>query len=143
MKGFLLFCFMIAALWDGATTVLGTAVILQAQEPIQYGFCVAAAFVVLGLGFGTKTFFSKRGVVYGFFKIGWVFAMFFDVLTSFMGNTRYVILKQPFNVITNEGFFETVNRISSQQLLVVTVMTLLVSGSPIAYSYIAGDSDIK
>ena len=143
MKGFLLFCFMIAALWDGATTVLGTAVILQAQEPIQYGFCVAAAFVVLGLGFGTKTFFSKSGVVYGFFKVGWVFAMFFDVLTSFMGNARYVILKQPFNVISNEGFLETVNRISSQQLLVVTVMTLLVSGSPIAYSYIAGDRDIK
>jgi hypothetical protein len=143
MKGFLLFCFLIAALWDGATTVLGTAVILQAQEPLQYGFCVAAAFVVLGLGFGTRTFLSKSGTVYTFFKIGWVFALLFDIFTSFMGNSRYIVLKQAFNTTTTEGLFSTIQQMSFQQFLVVAVMTLLVSGSPVAYSYIVADDDIK
>lgn len=142
MKGFLLFCFMIAALWDGATTVLGTAVILQAQEPIQYGFCVASAVVVLGFGFGTRTFFSKSSIVYAFFKVGWCLAIVFDVYTSFMGNARYVALKQPFTVTTSEGFWSTVSQLTMQQFLVVAVMTILVSGSPVGYSYLVGE-DIK
>lgn len=142
MKGFLLFCFMIAALWDGATTVLGTAVILQAQEPIQYGFCVASAVVILAFGFGTRTFFSRSGAVFAFFKVGWCLAFVFDLYTSFMGNARYVALKQSFAVTTSEGFWSTVSQLTMQQFLVVAVMTILVSGSPIGYSYLIGE-DIK
>jgi hypothetical protein len=142
MKGFLLFCFMIAALWDGVTTVLGTAVILQAQEPIQYGFCVASAVVILAFGFGTRTFFSKATPVYAFFKMGWLLAICFDAYTSFMGNARYVALKQSFAVTTTEGFLDTVSQLSMTQFLVVAVMTILVSGSPVGYSYLVGE-DIK
>ena len=142
MKGFLLFCFLVAALWDGVTTVLGTAVILQALEPIQYGFCVASAIVILGFGFGTRTFFGKRGTVYLFFQLGWVLAIIFDAYTSFMGNARYVVLKQPFTVTISEGFFLTVSQMSMQQFLVVAVMTILVSGSPVGFSYLVGE-DIK
>ena len=142
MKGFILFCFMIAALWDGVTTVLETAVILQAEEPIQYGFCVASAVVILGFGFGTRTFFSKSGTVYTCFRLGWCLAIIFDVYTSFMGNARYVVLKQSFNVTTTEGFWRTVSQMTMQQFLVVAVMTLLVSGSPVGYSYLVGE-DIK
>jgi hypothetical protein len=142
MKGFLLFCFMIAALWDGATTVLGTAVILQAREPMQYGFCVASAVVVLAFGFGTRTFFSKSTAVYAFFKIGWCLALAFDVYTSFMGNARYVALKQSFAVTSSEGFFDTVSQLTMTQFLVVGVMTILISGSPVGYSYLIGE-DIK
>ena len=143
MKGFLLFCFLIAALWDGATTVLGTAVILRAQEPIQYGFCVASAIVVLGLGFGSRTFLSKTGCVYLIFKIGWGVALLFDIFTSFMGNARYIVLKQSFNTTTAEGVVATIQQMDNSQFLVVVVMTLLVSGSPAAYSFIDGEEDMK
>ena len=110
MRAFPLLCFMIAALWDGFTTVLGTSVILQAQEPVQYGFCVASAVVILGFGVATRTFFSNTGIVYAFFKLGWCLAIIFDIYTSFMGNASYVVLRQSFADITSEGFWSTVSR---------------------------------
>jgi hypothetical protein len=142
MKDFILFCFLIAALWDGFTTVLGTAVILQAREPIQLGFCVASAVVILAFGFGTRTFFDNSSAAYTFFKLGWCLAIIFDTYTSFMGNARYVVLHQQFSVTTSEGFLSTFSQMTMQQFLVVGVMTILVSGSPVGFSYLVGE-DIK
>ena len=59
-----------------------------------------------------------------------------------MGNARYVALKQSFTVTTTEGFWSTVSQLTMQQFLVVALMTILVSGSPIGYSYLVSE-DIK
>ena len=136
MKVFLLGCFLLAGLWDGLTTVLGTAVILKAQDYLQFGFCFAAAVVVCGFTFGTRTFFSMVSPFSFFLKLGWGLALGYDCYTSFMGNARYVVLGQKINVITDEGLFDTISQMTLQQFLVVAVMTILISGAPIGYSFL-------
>ena len=139
MKAFLLLCFLIAGMWDGLTTVLGTAVIVKAQAYLQYGFCLAGAIVVTGFTFGTQFIFSKNDLPHRFFRFGWFMAVAFDVYTSFMGNARYVVLGQPIKTLSDEGFMQTVAQMTMQQFLIVAALTILVSGSPIGFSYLIAD----
>ncbi|SRR5258708_8443853 len=130
MRGIMIMCFGVGAIWDGITTMLGIATILNARTELDYGLCFVGGLVILGFSLSTKTIFSENNLAFIAMRFLWAAAILFDVYTAFTGNTQYVILKtQTFNM----ALLQT---LEMRQMLVLLVMTLLVSGSPIFISFL-------
>ena len=128
---FMIFCFVVASIWDGITTAFGVASIVGANDPLGYAMCAAAGLVVLGFSVGTKTIWTRSEVVFVFMRILWVAAVAFDFYTSFIGNAKYIILRN----VTEAGKGLT-DQLTQEQLWIVLFLTALVSGAPIFVSYL-------
>lgn len=141
MKGFMILCFGVGALWDGLTTALGLAVIIQADDELGYAMCFVGGIIVLGFGIGTKLIFESGGFVYLIMKVLWLIAIIFDFYTAFIGNAQYIILKVRLLDISRAtaSLANVTHSINSAQFVVLIVLTVLVSASPILISYLQGD----
>ena len=131
---FMILCFVICSIWDGITTALGVAVIIGANDPLGYAMCAAAGLIVLGFCIGTRTVWSRSGPVFMAMRILWVGAVGFDFYTSFIGNTKYIILRNTLQVGKS-----LVEQLTAEQFFVVLFLTALVSGSPIFLGYLTND----
>ena len=123
----------IAGLWDGFTTFYGITDIMDVSHVMQLRNSdmtkiVASAFfalVITGFLFGTKTIWenSKNHSIDPILKLLWFIAFFYDVYTSFYGNQEFIFH----------------GHINEEQMMLLVGMTILVSGSPIIYSYLIND----
>jgi len=129
MRQLMLFCFGVGALWDGITTMLGIATILHAQNELDLALCFVGGLVIMGFSLGTHTIFSEDGFVFFAMRFLWGAAILFDIYTAFTGNAQYIVLKaQDLSAVTMQ-------HLEPRQLIVVLVLTIMVSGSPIFISY--------
>lgn len=120
----------IAGLWDGFTTFYGISEImgvsdvmkLRSREITQIIASAFFALVITGFLFGTKTIWeiSKNHSVGQLLKLLWFVAFFYDVYTSFYGNKEFILS----------------GRVNDEQMTMLIGMTILVSASPIMYSYL-------
>jgi hypothetical protein len=123
----------IAGLWDGFTTFYGLSEIMGVSDVLGMNSrdmtkLVASAFfalIVTGFLFGTKTIWesSKHNSIAPILKLLWFIAFFYDVYTSFYGNQEFIFR----------------GNINDEQMMMLIGMTVLVSGSPIIYSYLIDD----
>ena len=117
----LLIALVITGLWDGFTTFYGTQLILG-DSNIQLVASAAFAVIITGFLFGTKTVWSD--IDSAFFaivlRLMWVTAFGYDIYTSYIGN-RDIILS---------------GADSTEKIAILVGMTVLVSGSPIVFSYL-------
>ena len=132
MKGPIALIFLLGTLWDAATTVFGTATIITGQEnPDLFNLdepelisAVVFALIVTGILAGASTVFVRfRQSSFFLFGIGLViflFALFYDVYTSYIGNVAMVIKDQP----------------TGDQLLLTIALTLFSSASPLILSFL-------
>lgn len=111
----------LTGLWDGFTTFYGISEIMgtKNEEIIASAFF---ALVIAGFLFGTKTIWetSKSHAIAPMLKLLWFIAFFYDVYTSFYGNREFILH----------------GHVNDEQMIMLIGMTILVSGSPIIYSYL-------
>jgi hypothetical protein len=137
----MIFAFFIAALWDGITTVLGVATVIEAQGVTGYALAGVGGLVVFAFGIGTKTIFSEGGFIYIVLRILWILSLLFDLYTSFLGNARYLIMQENIreSIGTRMGIDTISNSLDGTQLISVLVLTILVSSSPMVISFLYED----
>jgi len=129
----ILFITGFAGLWDGFTTFYGLTEImgvsdvmeLKSREITKIIASACFALVITGFLFGTKTIWetSKNNAIAPILKLLWFIAFFYDVYTSFYGNQEFIFS----------------GRSNDEQMMMLIGMTILVSGSPIIYSYLIDD----
>src|SRR5258706_7668009 len=129
MRSLMLLCFGIGAIWDGITTMLGIATVLAAKSELDYALCFVGGLLILGFSLGTTTIFNERGVAYMLMRVLWGMAILFDVYTAFMGNAQYIVVK-------SSGGSPLLQGLEFRQIVVLMVMTILVSSSPVFISYL-------
>ena len=110
-------------IWDAFTTITGTAKILGGSG---IAFFLSILFAVMITSMLVKTipiiYNPKEDLLHIVAKIMWGLAVLYDVFTSFMGN---------------RGLIETSNSDFGFAQAVVTIgMTIFVTSSPIAISYL-------
>jgi len=120
----------LAGLWDGFTTFYGISEIMgvsdisrfNSREITQIIASAVFAMVIAGFLFGTKIIFevSKNNTIAPLLKLLWFVAFAYDLYTSFYGNQQFIFA----------------GRINDEQMGMLIAMTILVSGSPIIYSYL-------
>ena len=126
-----LYCFGLAALWDGTTTAFGIAGIIGADGFWSYVFCLVGGVVILGFGISTREIFANSAMPYPVLKALWWTAFSFDVATSWYGNVAYIVLhKRP------DGLLDALTSLTLPQLLLALGLTVLVSSAPVMLSYI-------
>lgn len=120
----------LAGLWDGFTTFYGLSEImgvsdvmgLRSREMTKIIASACFALVITGFLFATKTIWeiSKNNAIAPMLKLLWFIAFFYDVYTSFYGNQAFIFS----------------GNINDEQMMMLVGMTVLVSASPIVYSYL-------
>ena len=120
----------IAGLWDGFTTFYGISEImgvsdvmkLRSREITQIVASAFFALVITGFLFGTKTIWeiSKTHSIGHILKLLWFVAFTYDIYTSFYGNKEFILS----------------GHVNDEQMTMLIGMTILVSASPILYSYL-------
>ncbi len=132
MRNFLLVIFGPLALYDGFTTVLGTATILGDTNA---SILLSILFSLIILAFMLGTYFiwdgsvidsvveerEAEGCLLFFIRILWLAAFFYDIYTSYSGNKVLVV---------------GANEATGAQEAILLGLTLLVSASPILVSYL-------
>jgi len=111
----------LTGLWDGFTTFYGVSQIMGTTKEATIASAFFA-FIIAGFLFGTKTIWDIAGnnLLSIILKLLWFIALSYDIYTSFYGNKTFIL--------NGQG--------SEEQMIILIGMTLLVSGSPIIYSYI-------
>lgn len=132
LRAFMVLCFGIGALWDGATTALGVAAIIHANDLFGYLMCIVGA--VLGFLVGTKLIFSKGQMPFPLLRLLWIVAFAYDIYTAFIGNVQYIILRKQL-----DGVVAAAHELTTGQLGLAIGLTVLVSASPIMISYLWAD----
>ncbi len=131
MRNLLLLIFGLVALFDGFTTVLGTAAILGETTP---GILISILFSLIILAFmiGTYPIWNAsvidtwvenketEGCLLFFIRFLWIAAFLYDIFTSYSGNKFLVVGEET---------------ASASQEAILVGLTLLVSASPIFVSY--------
>jgi hypothetical protein len=111
----------LTGLWDGFTTFYGISGIMGTKG---VGIIASAFFalVIAGFLFGTKTIWdnSRNNPIAPILKFLWFVAFLYDIYTSFYGNKEFIL----------NGY------VNDEQMIMLIGMTILVSGSPIIYSYL-------
>ncbi len=131
IKNIMLACFGISTLWDGITTALGIAAIIDAKDIFGYALCFVGGVVILGFGIGTQVIFVKNDIPHKIMRGLWVLAVAFDAYTSFMGNAQYIVLRKQL-----AGLFDVVGSLTLGQIIITVGLTILVTASPIMISYL-------
>jgi hypothetical protein len=134
-------CFGTGALWDAITTFLGIIDIIGISYG-NYGVALVGAFLVFGINLNTekiwKPFWDALGFLRGYRKkdatedlvvplgLGtiWALCIIFDFITSFQGNFKLLPDEKKGNAIA---------------LLVIIIITLLTTISPMMLSYYIGE----
>lgn len=132
---FMIFCFVLASVWDGITTGFGVAAIVGANDPLGYAMCAVAGVVVLGFSVGTKVIWTRREFVFVFMRLFWLGSVAFDFYTSYIGNARYVILRNKLEVGHTLS-----SQLTGEQIFITLFITALVSGAPILISFLTDDT---
>ena len=119
-----------AGLWDGFTTFYGLSEIMGVSDvmelkSIEMTKIIASAcfaLVITGFLFATKTIWeiSKHNAIAPILRFLWFIAFSYDVYTSFYGNQAFIFS----------------GNINDEQIIMLVGMTVLVSASPIVYSYL-------
>lgn len=107
-----------ASLWDGFTTVYGSIATLG-NDPTQVVVSILLAALIISLLLNTSQIFNIKKlftrVLSGIF---WVTAVCYDLYTSWIGNSTFVIKDEK----------------DTAQLIILFGLTMLVTGSPILLS---------
>jgi len=112
--------FGISSLWDGFTTVFGTISIFNNDGLPQIVASLLLAAIILGLLYNSSNIYNYDDDIIGVsLKLLWILAFLYDLTTSYMGNSSFLI--------TN------VNP-SQIQKFVLLGLTFFVSSSPILLS---------
>jgi len=131
MRNVLLIIFTPIALYDGFTTVLGTAAILG-QTSVGILLSILFSLIILAFMLGTFPIWSSRtlssnaqnkdaeGCLLSFIRFIWVAAFIYDIYTSYSGNKALVAGE---------------NSTSISQEIILVGLTLFISAAPIFVSY--------
>jgi len=131
MRYFLIIILGLVALYDGFTTVLGTAIILGESTA---GISVSILFSLIILAFMISTYpiwdtkiiadwverREAEGCLLYFIRFIWIAAFIYDLYTSYSGNKALIIGNEKAN--------------AGQEAILIG-LTLMVSASPIFLSY--------
>ena len=120
----------LAGLWDGFTTFYGVSEImgvsdvmeLRSRDMTKIIASACFALVITGFLFATKTIWeiSNNNAIAPMLKLLWFIAFFYDLYTSFYGNQAFIFS----------------GNINDEQMMMLIGITILVSASPIVYSYL-------
>lgn len=122
---FLIFIFGIIALYDGFTTFIGTADIMDDSIIISVVFAV----IILAIVGSTAFIWSDNAIEEEFLRIFlrflWFVAIIYDLFTSYVGNLEVLM----------DG------DVSGGQTFILLGLTLLVSSAPVIFSYFLREID--
>jgi hypothetical protein len=121
MSILLISCF-VTGLWDGFTTFYGTSQIMG-SDPLQLIASVIFAVIITGFLFGTKIIWESSSSNFLSFLLRslWLVALGYDLYTSYLGNKNFILS----------------GNVNDDQMIILIGMTILVSGSPIIFSYLS------
>ena len=121
MASFLMVVFALISLYDGFTTIIGTANIMNDQMIISVVFAIAILSLVGSTAFiWSKSVLTEDLFLGTFLKFLWFIAMGYDIYTSYQGNLNVLI----------GGY------VNDEQLVILIGLTILVSASPVIFSYL-------
>ena len=126
MRSILMILFGAGALWDVTTTIYGTWNILNGNNFFALIASIAFGLVILALLASTLWIWKKEGVFGLGFKIFWCISIIYDLATSWNGNLSLLF----------QG------RVNGVQYLLLIGLTLFMSLSPIAWTYVQSQSEL-
>lgn len=120
--------FLLGGLWDAFTTFWGSYQILG-NSYVQFATSIGFALTIAGFMFGTRAVWAYKEHEFFalFLKFLWLVAFAYDLYTAFLGCSQFVLPRYA----------------TTEQLALLLGVTILSSGSPIAFSYLAADPPSK
>lgn len=115
-------------LWDAFTTFYGSYILLSIanENPIKpILLSILFMSVILGFLLATPSIWGeKRGFIIDWLlRFFWIIAFLYDLYTSYHGNQNFIFS----------------NTIASSQQIMLIGITILISSTPIVFSYLYGD----
>src|SRR5262245_8715206 len=120
MRGALVILLIIGTAWDAFTTVYGTIQVLGASGPTFMASLLCGVLVSAALLSTQRILHWKDDVAGGFLRIFWFVSICYDLYTSWIGNKRFIIGAD----------------LDAEKTVVLLMLTLIISGSPIVFSLI-------
>lgn len=118
----ILFLLVVAAagLWDGFTTIYGTTQVLGTGF-LQILVSLLFSGLVLGFLLNTRRILGpQEGIIALFTRFFWLLALFYDLYTSWIGNSNLIVPE----------------RTTTAETIILVGLTLLVSGSTILFPFL-------
>lgn len=121
MNILLLIIVALAGLWDGFTTIYGTTKVLG-TGPIQIAVSLLFSALVLSFLLSTRRILggSEGGFMGLFARFFWLLALFYDLYTSWIGNSDLILP----------------HRSTVAETVILLGLTFLVSGSTILFPFL-------
>lgn len=118
MTKVLLAVLVAASLWDGFTTIYGTLEILGTGAVAVIASLLFGALILSFLLNTQKVFSWESDFAGGLLRLFWFIAIAYDLYTAWTGNQAFIVGN------TNE----------QRQMIVLTGLTLMISGAPVILS---------
>ena len=134
MKKFLIAMCYIATLFNGIGTTLGICVAAQVKTMPGYAFNTVGALMILALVLSTSDVWRRRDSFHRNLRIFWFLALAVNLIAVFLAGLNHVILQNPLSVATDFDW-NKVKASSLIQLLTVAILTIFLTGAPVALSF--------